>query len=333
MGAHPDYNDVLQAGGAEALRRVLDAASTQPESPKQPVVLDTLEGLARLDLPKRDYVLSPVIPTRGLAMLFAARGVGKTHVGLGIGYAVATATAFLRWHAPKPRRVLYIDGEMPAEALQERGRALLAGSLARPPSPDFFTLLSMDRQDLGISLNLSKPEDQAVVEGALNGTEFLVLDNFSTLVHGGRENDAESWDAMQGWLLKFRRQGVSVLGVHHAGRGGSPRGTSKREDVLDTVIELRRPEDYDPEEGARFEVHLTKARGVFGDDALPFEARMQLQDGVAEWSVTILRDRVLDEIEELTRAGKSVRDIAEAAGLSKSKVNRLQARLREQGRL
>ena len=50
---------------------------------------------------------------------------------------------------------------------------------------------------------------------------------------------------MQAWLLRLRRQGVAVLLVHHAGRSGNPRGTSKREDVLDTVIQLKHPEDYD----------------------------------------------------------------------------------------
>ncbi|WP_456679309.1 hypothetical protein [Bradyrhizobium sp. S3.7.6] len=83
-----------------------------------------------------------------------------------------------------------------------------------------------------------------------------MLDNLSTLVNGGTENDAESWISMQAWLLQLRRRGVTVLVVHHAGRGGNARGTSKREDVLDTVIQLKRPED------------LTKARGVFGEGCL-----------------------------------------------------------------
>ena len=67
--------------------------------------------------------------------------------------------------------------------------------------------------------------------------------------------------------------------VHHARRGGNARGTSKREDVLDTVIQLKHPDDYDPEDGARFEVHLTKARGISGDEALPFEAKLEVVDG------------------------------------------------------
>ena len=52
------------------------------------------------------------------------------------------------------------------------------------------------------------------------------------------------------------------------------RGTSAREDIMDTVISLRRPREYSMAEGARFEVHLTKARGILGDDAKPFEANL-----------------------------------------------------------
>src|SRR3712207_8616616 len=43
----------------------------------------------------------------------------------------------------------------------------------------------------------------------------------------------------------------AVLFIHHQGKGGTQRGTSRKEDVLDTVIALRRPDDYSPAEGAR----------------------------------------------------------------------------------
>ena len=60
----------------------------------------------------------------------------------------------------------------------------------------------------------------------------------------GRENEAEGWLPVQDWALGHRRAGRSVLFIHHAGKGGLQRGTSRREDVLDTVIGLRRPTDY-----------------------------------------------------------------------------------------
>jgi len=267
-------------------------------------------------------------------MLYAKRGVGKTHVALGIAYAVASGGQFLRWQASQPRNVLYVDGEMPARLLQERLDAILAGADKVPPDFDqSFRLLAMDTQDIGLSLNLANPSDQQRLDGMLGATDFLILDNLSTLVHGGRENDAESWDAMQAWLLQLRRRGISVLLVHHAGRSDNARGTSKREDVLDTVIHLKRPDDYEAEEGARFEVHLTKARGVHGDDASPFEARLTMNGDAATWSVKALQDVEADRVAELTKAGSSVRDIEKETGLSKSKVNRIQKRLKAEGRL
>ena len=42
---------------------------------------------------------------------------------------------------------------------------------------------------------------------------------------------------------------------------------SKREDILDTVLSLKRPDDYEPTEGARFEVHFEKCRGIYGEEA------------------------------------------------------------------
>lgn len=307
----------------------------KPDSSKAAIELVTisLDEFVKLDLPTREMVLAPIIPERGLAMLYAGRGVGKTHVAMGIAYAVACGGTFLRYRAHKPRRVLYVDGEMPAALLQERAKNMMAASPYQPPDKDYFRLLAMDRQELGTSVNLALPEHQEALERHLDGVEFLVLDNVSTLVNGGPENDASSWDAMQAWLLMLRRKGVSVLIVHHAGRGDNARGTSKREDTLDTVVHLKRPEDYEPEQGARFEVHLTKARGVFGEDAMPFEAKLIVENGKDYWRCETLRDREVEDVERLSHDGMSVRDIAEELGRSKSKVNRIQVKLRSEGRV
>ncbi len=78
-------------------------------------------------------------------------------------------------------------------------------------------------------------------------------------------------------------------------------------------------------------MHLTKCRGVFGDEALPFEARMETRDGATIWTTREMRDVEADRVAAMTKDGMTVRDIAEELGLSKSKVNRLQTRLRSDG--
>ena len=124
-----------------------------------------------------------------------------------------------------------------------------------------------------------------------------MLDNLSSLTAVINDNDAESWGPIQEWLLRLRRRGISVLIIHHSGKGGQQRGTSRREDVLDTSISLRRPADYSPTEGAKFEVHLEKARGVHGDEAKPFEAKLETRNGVAVWTIR--------ELEDANRDGRS----------------------------
>ena len=59
-------------------------------------------------------------------MVYAERGIGKTWVGLNIAHAVGGGGVFLRWLASTPRRVVYIDGEMPASALKDRYAAIVA---------------------------------------------------------------------------------------------------------------------------------------------------------------------------------------------------------------
>src|SRR5262249_20731690 len=185
--------------------------------------------------------LDPIIPQKGLVMLYAARGTGKTHVGLGIGHAVATGGKFLRWTAPKARRVLIVDGEMPTVVLRDRLKDI--SSNVRPERGALQVISGDLIEDGGVG-NLASLKVQAELDPHLDGVELLILDNLSSLTTVIRDNDAESWNPIQAWLLRLRRRGISVLIIHHAGKGGEQRGTSRREDVLDTSISLRRPADY-----------------------------------------------------------------------------------------
>jgi putative DNA primase/helicase len=287
----------------------------------QKLTLNIEEFLAR-PFPPREMTLGPILPQQGVAMLYAPRGCGKTHVALGMGYTVATGTAFLEWKAPKPRKTVYIDGEMPAVVMQERIAAIVAASQTEPPDPGFFRIMTPDLFD-GPIPNLGTPEGQFAIDQAIEDAEFVIFDNLSALVRGARENEADGWQVVQDYLLLLRRRGVTVLMVHHAGKGGNQRGTSRREDVLDTVIALRRPADYEASQGARFEVHIEKGRDIVGDDAKAFEAQLEVKDNAAIWTTRAVEDAELQRIVDLkNNEDMSVRDIAEATGMPKSSVQR-----------
>ncbi len=167
--------------------------------------------------------------------------------------------------------------------------------------------------------DLADPAAQRFYDHVIADADLIVVDNLSTVCRALRENEADSWGPVQAWCLRQRAAGKSVLLVHHSGKSGGQRGTSRKEDVLDSVISLKRPVDYDPSEGARFEVHYAKARGFWGEDAAPFEAR--LVDG--KWTVgEISIDDSADMIRAMKERGDTVRQIAEQLGMSKSAVDR-----------
>ena len=290
-------------------------SAAEPE-PGAPLPITLADFLAR-KLPPREVLLAPWLPAKGLAMIYAARGVGKTHVALAVAYAVACGGEALGWRAPISRRVLYIDGEMPAPAMQERLAMLVATTGTEPPTPDHFRLLANDLSENGLP-DLSTEDGQALLAPACEGSDLIVLDNLSTLCRTGRENESESWNVVQPWLLAQRRAGRSVLLIHHAGKGGDQRGTSKREDVLDSVLRLDRPDDYEASEGARFNVTFTKTRGFTGDAANPLEARFA--DG--RWTTRPLADALAQRIYALADEGMSQREIATEIGKGVGTVNR-----------
>ena len=222
--------ELYSVGDADELQRITVEAessahtvTTGAHSPS-PMTSDRLRPLdlkqfLQLSIKTREMLLDPILPEKGLAMLYAARGTGKTHVALGICFAVATGTKFLKWVAPKPRRVLLIDGEMPAAALQERLASIVASAPGIQLDPDNIKILAGDLIEAGGIGNLASSDVQAEIDRWLDGIDVFALDNLSSLTAVIRDNDAESWGPIQEWLTpNCVAAAISVLIVHHAGK-------------------------------------------------------------------------------------------------------------------
>lgn len=310
--AHLQAIGKMYAGSQAGTKALLSAVAAQ-------------DLLAR-DIKPRQMLLDPLLPEQGLIMLYAYRGIGKTYVALGIAAAVSSGGTFLRWTAPRPRRVLYVDGELPASTLKQRVSMILAGLVGREPESNAFQLVTPDLQERPMP-DLATLEGQRLLEPLAAEVDLIVLDNLSALCRSGSENDGEDWAPVQDWTLGLRRQGKSVLLVHHAGKNKAQRGTSKREDLLDTVITLKRPSDYSASEGLRCEVHFEKTRSMLGTDAKPFEVKLETgPDGQAIWVCRDLENIKSQQAAELFSVNMSVRDVAEELGISKSTAQRLRAK-------
>jgi KaiC/GvpD/RAD55 family RecA-like ATPase len=305
-------------------------ASIISENVPKLVVINLDEFLA-LELPERETLLHPWLPKAGLAMIHAAPGIGKTHVALNVAYAVATGGSFLGWKAEKPK-VLYVDGEMPAISLQQRLKQILVMCEAVVP-PSTLKIITPDLQEGGLPDLATKEGQDIIGQYIAEEIDLVILDNLSCLIQSGKENDAESWQPIQSWILALRRIGKSVLLIHHAGKGGAQRGTSKRADVLDTVIKLDRPKDYQSDQGARFNVTFEKSRGFFGDDAKGLVAHLASDGHKCAWSVSTIEQSTFDKVVSMLNDGMTQSEIATELDLNKSTISRHAANGRSQGLL
>jgi len=318
----------MSAAYAELLARV-DAEIHGP-TPLQPLAALDLRELAAHQFKQREPLLTPWLHSQDLAMIFAGRGIGKTHLALAISYAVATGGTFAKWSAPRPAKVLYLDGELPGAVLQAR----LAMHLPDvEPAPGYFRAFTPDLLPDGVPLpDLSTIEGQQTIGLMIEpDTELVIIDNLSAWCRTGRENEAESWHPVASWILSLRRRGIAVLLIHHAGKGGQQRGTSKREDLLDVVIGLSRPPDYDPKQGAVFVLEFTKARNLSGDDAQSLELELGGDATRAVWHCRTVEASTFDRVVALANEGLSQAEIAAELEVNKSNVSRHIRRAKELG--
>ena len=98
-----------------------------------------------LDPPPRDYLLGSVFCTTSRWLIFGETGVGKSLLAGDMAGAMASGRPFLDWGGRRPARVMYLDGEMPAETFKERMQ--LIGQHCGQDIP----LYGYNRDDLGDS--------------------------------------------------------------------------------------------------------------------------------------------------------------------------------------
>lgn len=193
----------------------------------------------------------------------------------------------------------------------------------------------------GKVLNITKPEvQQAITQRCINkGVKVLILDNLSTLASGMRENEADSWELVNPWLLDLRRRKIAVIIVHHAGRSGEMRGTSKREDNVFWIIALDdMKKNADDKRGARFVSRFTKlSRNT--QEELPAYAWHFVTEPGGEVSISHKVAQSLDVFRQIIEEGVTdCGQIADEMHVSPATVSRFAAKaikagwLRKKGR-
>jgi AAA domain len=186
----------------------------------------------------------------------------------------------------------------------------------------------------GRVLNIANRElQQALTAHCIaNAVKVLILDNLSTLASGMKENEADSWEQLNAWLLNLRRRKIAVVIVHHAGRSGEMRGTSKREDNVFWIIALDdMKKNADDKRGARFISHFTKPSRNTQEEVPAVEWHF-VTEASGEVSISHKAAHTLDVFRSIIEAGVIECDqIAAEMKVPKYVISRLAKRAADAG--
>ena len=334
-----DWSDwQAQGATAEEFKALLDQAppalkeefgadrrADEPMEEHKPLSLALLDypSLLSLKLPEQKRHLA-FLPEGGSAMVFGLRGVGKTFLKLALTASLTTGQDFLGWKVTEPCGVLYIDGEMQLQELKSRITALLP----EPPTASLRFLTSEYvyrtlQRDLVLTSEEVRSEITAILD-AHPDIRVVIFDNISCLFSGIDEDRKRDWEPIAAWLIRLRHRGLTTVLGHHAGKTGEQRGTSGREDALDTVIQLKWPPGYEQKEGCHFELHFTKCRSTMGEDVASLDVRLAEQNGCLAWTWKTLEASKEDQARTLFQDGvTSPIELADELGISKGYASKL----------
>jgi putative DNA primase/helicase len=327
-----DWNDALQSDldREDLKRRIVEAEvrEREEESESDGVVHAlTMEQFMHLDFPPQEFLMKPWLATSSLNMVHAQRGHLKTLFTLSVAYCVATGRPLMGWACEKQCRVLYIDGELGGDLLKRRL------SMLGPYSPNLLVLSdSMFRQKGQAMPKLDDDAGQEFFDDVIekNNIDLVIPDSLSTLASPEIEKDPTAWVPVQAWALKHRSRGRSIIFVHHDSRGHKPRGHSKKEDILDTMIQLKLKDEQPNEDETALELHFPKSRGFFGADAASMVVRLSTKSGTAEWVAESMRDNTRNRVAELLDEGWKQNEIAKELDVTEGRVSQLVKEIKEE---
>jgi hypothetical protein len=229
------------------------------------------------ELPERDYLLGRVLCTTSRWIVYGETGVGKTLFAAELAGAVASGKPMLNWEGRRPSRVMYLDGELPAETFKER-MELIAERYGE--NLDFYGYCRdvLTQSDMP-ALNTPRGEAWLLREIETIQPDLIVFDSIMCLLAGSMAEE-ESWEPIKSLIRTLTTKRIAQIWLHHTGHDTSRGfGTKTREWEMDTVISLTKSKDG----GDNIALEFTKARLRTPSTADEFQSRL-IRRGASGWT-------------------------------------------------
>ena len=242
-----------------------DAADINPDDPaawlaeRVEMPPETIDGnwWVTRDLTRPKPVLGEVICTSTRMMIGGPTGSGKTHLAMAMAGACCTKRGFLHWLGPsEPLDILYIDGEMARDLVQDR----MCDLHRRLGKPDFSRFHMLCREDFPAMQGLNTPAGQEFVLAWVERIKpaIVFLDSRMCLLVGDMKDEIP-WTETMPLVLELTRRQVAQVWLDHTGHdSGHIYGSKTKEWMLDVVVLVEALGE--PDTDISIKIKFTKAR-------------------------------------------------------------------------
>jgi len=274
-------------------------------------------------LPRGDLV-TPWLKEGESALIYAAPGVGKSMFALSLALAVAGGGKYLDWEAPRPYRVLFVDGEMPMDTIKERTELLLKAlpGIDQELIRQNLHVFARQYQDASVIFpNLATIEGQNELESQADGFDLVILDNLSTLANVEDENASKAFQPIVGFLMRMKQLGQACILIHHSGKRASTyRGSSMLATTFEVILGLEKLTGLKAAHGTAFQIKWDKLRAKPDERIKSWEVWLDAD----RWEFEAAASEEVDILLEALRSGKYLnqKELAEALKWDPSKVTR-----------
>lgn len=207
VGSEPANRDNYVARTVKsAMFKVQVSGLNAPKPPKDPVawVGKTLTEILAEEKPP--FVVDEFLPATGVAMIAAPPKARKSWSVMQLAHAVANGTQWLGFNVPEPKKVLYIQAELPNWQVASRMTQMFGDDPL--PNVAFFHTYGA---------NLMEDDDLQGLLDAIQsyGAELVIIDPVANFWQGD-ENSSSSVNAFFDQITKIQKLNCAVVLVHHA---------------------------------------------------------------------------------------------------------------------
>jgi hypothetical protein len=250
-----------------------------------------ISGRELLSLPVSDAeaVLGPMIMKGDRVLLYAHRGSGKTWLICFVAVACVSGKSLFdrQLVAPRPLRVLIIDGEMGARELQKRYSMIFKAMGTPEHLQDNLRIVAARIQ--GKDIRLETPEERERFKEDIAWADVIIADSMFCLFPSAMGSQLEGAQGFNEFMRANSLQGKTTIVVDHTGKNKrNSYGTIGKELGLELVLKLEKVKNSE-----MFRLSVEKHRNLGSEDVQPIEYILLVDkdEGVANLIV-------LSELEE-----------------------------------